>query len=319
MTSPAVKRQRTENTTTRSEIWYDDGSVVLQAENTQFRVHWSILGQKSSFFRGMQSLPQPPHDQPTVDGCAVVELHDTVLDVEYLLKALYDSMFLLQKALPLPAVAALIRLGRKYEFRDFFDAAVERLCFENPTTLKKYDALRVDREYRPTRILPYPGVVYDILTLAREQNILSVLPCAYYRALITHDRAQLFDGVPRGDGTVASLASMDQRQCTLGRETIMKTQFMPGYTYAWVRKWPFKADDCANPSKCARIRAEIQEHYMITFNLRGLLDLSTEQIPFCGQCTKHARESNQAGRNRMWEELPRMFSLADWGELKNEL
>ncbi|KAJ7039022.1 armadillo-type protein [Mycena alexandri] len=90
ITYPPVDRQRSEDAPARSSIWYQDGSVVLQAENTQFRVHWGVLGAQSLFFRDMQDLPQPP-DQPTVDGCAIVEMQDTALDVGYLLKALYDS------------------------------------------------------------------------------------------------------------------------------------------------------------------------------------------------------------------------------------
>ncbi|KAJ7287177.1 hypothetical protein C8J57DRAFT_995026, partial [Mycena rebaudengoi] len=70
-----------------SEIWHTDGSVVLQAQNTQFRVHWSVLSLNSSFFREMQGLPQPP-DQPSIDGCIIIQLSDSVEDVEHLLKAL---------------------------------------------------------------------------------------------------------------------------------------------------------------------------------------------------------------------------------------
>jgi hypothetical protein len=88
MSSPAAKRQRTEDAPTRSEIWHSDGSIVLQADNTQFRVHWGLLALHSSFFRNMQGLPQPPN-QPSIDGCPIVALHDAVVDVEYLLKALY--------------------------------------------------------------------------------------------------------------------------------------------------------------------------------------------------------------------------------------
>jgi hypothetical protein len=87
--SPPAKRQRTDASLTRSKIWYKDGSIVLQAEKTQFRVHWSVLSENSDFFAGLEGLPQP-NDRPTVDGCPLVELSDdAVVDVEYLLKALY--------------------------------------------------------------------------------------------------------------------------------------------------------------------------------------------------------------------------------------
>lgn len=84
-----AKRQRTESELTRSHIWYDDGSVVLQAEATQFRVHWSILSLHSTFFRDMRTLPQPA-DEQSVEGCPVVVLHDSSTDLERLLRVLYD-------------------------------------------------------------------------------------------------------------------------------------------------------------------------------------------------------------------------------------
>jgi hypothetical protein len=89
--SPPAKRQRTEDAPiTRSDIWFTDGSVVLQAQNTQFRVHWGVLTQNSSFFRDMQALPQGNVEQPTVEGCPLVELHDDVEDVKHLLTTLYN-------------------------------------------------------------------------------------------------------------------------------------------------------------------------------------------------------------------------------------
>lgn len=88
---PSAKRQRTvAPPITRSEIWYDDGSVVLRAHSTQFRIHWTILS-SSSFFRDMRGLPQPP-DQASVEGCPLIELSDSVQDVEHLLNALYQPL-----------------------------------------------------------------------------------------------------------------------------------------------------------------------------------------------------------------------------------
>ncbi|KAJ7821098.1 hypothetical protein B0H14DRAFT_2832124 [Mycena olivaceomarginata] len=193
--SRPAKRQRTDAPLTRSKIWCKDGSVVLQAENMQFRVHWGVLALNSYFFRELQDLPlAQPNDQPSVEGCPIVELSgDASADVENLLKALYTPIFLLQKALPFAVVAALIRLGRKYDFRDLLDTAVERLMFENPTALESYDALlTVDDTYQTTRILDQPSILYDMLTLARENNIQSALPCAYYRILCIYDQVSRF-------------------------------------------------------------------------------------------------------------------------------
>jgi hypothetical protein len=69
-------------------MWNSDGNVVLQAQNTQFRVHWIVLARHSSVFRDMQGLPQPD-GQPSVDRCPVMEIYDDPHDVKYLLEALH--------------------------------------------------------------------------------------------------------------------------------------------------------------------------------------------------------------------------------------
>ncbi|KAJ7741497.1 hypothetical protein B0H14DRAFT_2989372 [Mycena olivaceomarginata] len=170
MPSPPTKRQRTEDASiTRSKVWYKDGSVVLQAESTQFRVHWGVLSGNSTFFRGLEDLPQPS-DQPTVDGCPIVELPDAVIDVEYLLKALYDPTFLAQTELPLKAVGAL--------FKNLLDSAVARVMFEYPMTLQDFDKWNA---LSTSRILDCPGIIPDLVTLARENDIVSALPVGYYQ------------------------------------------------------------------------------------------------------------------------------------------
>lgn len=73
----------------RSKIWYSDGSVVIQAENTQFRVHASFLSQHSTMFNDMFALAQPS-DELRVEGCPVVMVTDTAADWEHVLATLYD-------------------------------------------------------------------------------------------------------------------------------------------------------------------------------------------------------------------------------------
>ncbi|KAJ7782687.1 hypothetical protein B0H16DRAFT_1493980 [Mycena metata] len=304
-----TKRQRTEDViATRSDVWHKDGSVVLQAENTQFRVHWSILAINSPFFHDMQDLPQPP-DSATVDGYPVVELQDASIDVGHLLRVLYNPYaksadaqhFSSKQSIPMPVVIALVRLGRKYEFTALLRSAVERLNFDHPTTLKEL-SLRLPI---PGRILRYPGIVIDVITLARENNILSVLPEAYYRAL-RHTQADIFDGVPRGDTTVASLASIDQRRCVVGREALLVKQFQRSYTLGWLANWDYPAAECLNPARCSTQRASLLSLYLNNPKIRIFAAMP--------------RKSTLAGREKAWNELPNIFGLSpSWDELKNEI
>lgn len=72
----------------RSEFWLDDGNVVLQAEETHFKVHRSILSINSTVFKDMFSMPQPTSGEELVEGCPVIHLSDSAADVSYVLQAL---------------------------------------------------------------------------------------------------------------------------------------------------------------------------------------------------------------------------------------
>jgi hypothetical protein len=95
--TPVAKAEANEeeNVLRHPDLWFSDGSVVLKAENTIFRVHISQLGRRSLFFRDLFSLPQPANDtvgfDGTFDGCPLLVLHDSAEDLSNLLKALYDG------------------------------------------------------------------------------------------------------------------------------------------------------------------------------------------------------------------------------------
>jgi hypothetical protein len=73
------------------DVWYDDGTLVIRAENTLFRVSRGILASQSDVFKDMVSVPQPPStDAETFEGCAVVYVHDTAEDMERFLRTILD-------------------------------------------------------------------------------------------------------------------------------------------------------------------------------------------------------------------------------------
>jgi len=76
--------------TRSTDYWFDDGSIVLQAEWTQFRVHRSTLALYSSVFRDMFELPQPDNGEPMVDGCVLVHLPDSMDEITEMLASLYN-------------------------------------------------------------------------------------------------------------------------------------------------------------------------------------------------------------------------------------
>ncbi|KAF7370424.1 BTB domain-containing protein [Mycena sanguinolenta] len=243
MSSLSALDQQAENEpgiTRSTDRWFSEGNVVLQAGNTQFRVHWGVLALHSSVFRDMQGLPQPP-DEPNVDGCPVVHLPDDSADVTYLLKALYDPMFLTQKPLPLAFIGALLRLGRKYDFKEFRDFAVGRLKAQHPTILQEYDA-RIAR------------------------------------------------------------------------------QAPPGYTFGWALDSEM-FHDCTAPTQCSKarevfVRECLDNSAIWTFPLTSS---APARCNLCAACKLRMIEAMEAGRIKMWAELPQIFGLPPWDELKDDL
>lgn len=93
-----------------SDLWFDDGSIILRADDTLFKVHISQLARHSAFFKDMFSLPQPdqgcvhpdlPIQMKGTENLPVIYLHDKAEDVGNLLTALYDGPSVFMFTMPL--------------------------------------------------------------------------------------------------------------------------------------------------------------------------------------------------------------------------
>ncbi|KAJ7188733.1 hypothetical protein C8R46DRAFT_979996 [Mycena filopes] len=325
----------------RSEIWYEDGSLVLQAQRTRFRVHWSFISQHSSVFHDMQGLPQPS-DANSIDNCPVVELSDTAEEATHLLRALYTPTFFSQRMLALPVISSLIRFARKYDFRDIVHAIIanhltheypatlqefdvisnviaNHLTHEYPATLQEFDVIsNVDGGYKMTRIVNYYGIHFDVIRLARENNITSVLPCAFYRALRKHTEAEIFDGVPRGDGTVATLSPADQRICILGRMMAIRAHTQPDGPYGWLHD-SHSRRHCLSTSHCQKERHRIALSLLKSSNRYLTLFSLIQSTQYCASCAASNMEAVKKGREKAWGLLPTYFDLPQWSEINNDL
>jgi hypothetical protein len=93
MQPPTTKRQRLDNseleavsTPLCSEIWFNDGNIVLQAETTQFKTYKGTLSSHSTVLKDLFENMETKG----VDGCPLLLLDDNALDVDIILPALTD-------------------------------------------------------------------------------------------------------------------------------------------------------------------------------------------------------------------------------------
>ncbi|TFK98497.1 hypothetical protein BDV98DRAFT_572768 [Pterulicium gracile] len=71
------------------DVWYEDGTIILRANNVMFKVYKGILSAQSPVFKDMFGVSQP-FDAPSYEGCLVVDVHDTPEDLTVFLKALHQ-------------------------------------------------------------------------------------------------------------------------------------------------------------------------------------------------------------------------------------
>lgn len=70
------------------ELYMSDGTMILLAGSTLFRVYPGLLAKHSNVFEGLtESSSYLPADAEAYDGCPVVRLPDDPEDVAHFLKA----------------------------------------------------------------------------------------------------------------------------------------------------------------------------------------------------------------------------------------
>src|ERR1700743_730602 len=72
-----------------TDVWFEDGTIILEAEGCQFKVFKGILAANSTVFNDMLVVGSIPANNEMVEDCPVVRVYDTALDLMHFLKALH--------------------------------------------------------------------------------------------------------------------------------------------------------------------------------------------------------------------------------------
>ncbi|KAF7297747.1 BTB domain-containing protein [Mycena kentingensis (nom. inval.)] len=299
------------------DYWFEDGSIVLQAQSTQFRVAKTMLAIHSAIFRDMLALPNPLNE-PRVEGCPVVVLpDDRAADWKYLLDAMYSKVWLWDPEDEYPTLsqlAGVLRLSRKYDMPTFTQRAVSRLKTAFPSTLSKFDELT-----KTNGRIQFPGNLthfqfrVEIVNLAREMGLFSVLPSAFYELAIASSE----EGVGLLSDDLFKLHPADQVTCLRGRVRLVASlRDGPG-------KWMDprnKLVPCASCTTSAGCSDAIETHPYSKLVLQAaepalLLDGYPRKIKLCRACEITTKGIHKSAREKIWERLPSYFELPPWEEL----
>ncbi|KAJ7185873.1 hypothetical protein C8R46DRAFT_1061954, partial [Mycena filopes] len=295
--APSTKRKRVEpdspdtpdGAPIRSKIWKSYGDIILQAESTQ----------------DMFGVPQPPNE-PTVEGCPIVQVSDAAQDWELLFELLYKP-FESAVSRPFAVVAATLRLGRKYEMQAPKEDALQRIHFEFPTTLEEYASRADDFSVITAEI----DLSVNLLILAYECGVYSAIPALGLSCLESWTLAELAKTMPQN--TFVTLA--------IARETITVVQTD---SLSWLHsKDVIPHKSCKSSTACitkqmaiAYALARKESNRPIGYTLREWKD-GVWSGQFCDLCEPAAREAYETNRQKTWESLPTFFGLPKWQDLKD--
>ncbi|KAJ6493598.1 hypothetical protein C8R47DRAFT_1043984 [Mycena vitilis] len=224
-----------------ADLWFKDGSVILQASRALFRVHVSQLSRHSALFRDIFTLPQPCRSRSRsvsssdsledvrvvleeCENCPVVFLHDNAEDVAHFLQALYDGPnFGNNDQDDFHVVSGVLRLATKYIVDSLRNKCLAHICTAWPSTLKGWDAREdVARSFEMETSTTghfYPSPI-AVINLAREVDAPCLLPAAFYD-LCRYSYSQIYEPAedePLFQSTPSTLLPLDMQRLALGKE-----------------------------------------------------------------------------------------------------
>ncbi|KAJ7784387.1 hypothetical protein B0H16DRAFT_1709109 [Mycena metata] len=320
----------------RGEPWLDDGNVILATsadENpTAFRVHRSVMARHSEVFESMFLVPQPATDVvETMDGCQVVRMWDSPVELSNLIVALYDgAKFSNENLSDFFFLAGILRLSTKYFIAKLRLQAIQFLTQTWSYTLKGHDDMVEAALRTPVNAdgLSYPRVhPLHVVNLAREVNVQVIVPTACYflslyplEDLLRADHPKLMVRHPSQPSS--ELSTSDLRDYTLMFQKRMAIILSFVRNFCGTRQ---ALPTCLSGPECTRGFARLASrlsrswiprtgpfHYMA----QAVTDLSEDpKTNVCGLCRRAFAQDVAALREQTWNEMPLVIGMPPWEDM----
>ncbi|KAJ7468228.1 hypothetical protein B0H11DRAFT_2045972, partial [Mycena galericulata] len=288
-----------------ANVWYEDGTVVLQAENTLFRVKQEILAHQSSKFRKvLANLNAQPASEGTYDGCPIVAVEASPRHVEQFLLTIHDAGYLMRNPSPVDSMATLaglLRLANVYRVKFISEQMFSMLATIYPPTLDAW----LSREFPPGfgELQGDDFLVLKIQKWARfDDRFIPFLTGVFYECC----------RYPLADIISADMLHDDQQTCLLAITMFNEPGDPPTWTsrydvYSFLLKG---ARRCQSRAQCDAGRLDwIETNGFPAFGDVFSAPFEWDKIVLCDLCRDSAKESYDAGRARLWNELRKFFDL----------
>ncbi|KAJ7153887.1 hypothetical protein C8R43DRAFT_1126562 [Mycena crocata] len=299
-----------------AELWFEDASLVFQAEDSLFRVYSGILAAQSSVFRDMLGFPQPdPMEEDLVDGCVRIVLHDKAADVTSFFRAIFDSNFFVPPFAPtLETLSGILRLSTKYDVDYLRRRCLRHLSDIYPTSLKDWDLLGYSRDIINFRAPPKVYPVFQILDLLKEVHAAWLIPAIMYLGC-SNPIQRIVDGVELGgtpemtpEKRAILIAYPEQAVAVESVLRFLKQRF----------------PECQTPAKCntelLQLAQFVAENWAkCHFPLEIWEECDWEQVAgdLCAACIGQCRKTHASARQAFWDRMPAIFGVEySWVEME---
>ncbi|TRM55416.1 hypothetical protein BD626DRAFT_444118 [Schizophyllum amplum] len=303
-----------ENSTRVEDLWFDDGSIVLNVGNRLFCVHKTILALHSGFFRDMVASAEP-YPSEAFEGMPLVTLHDDdPRDMTHFLKAVYLPGYFLPppSRTSLEIIEGVLRLAHKYDVPQLRRHALQHLAIAYPTDLDKLSDAAALSTYIYCPDADMVGTVQVIATLARETEALWLLPSLYndvlYNAPAAVQSETTFLGRQRrlsSEDVAACLAGCDA-MCTVEYpfDAFFSSTLGCGEMFCTVRRLLYFGSGKLNDATGTPLTRD-----------PDWFDDPSSSMDVCDMCAREMRAYYKQWRAGVWQSYPQYFKLPAWEEL----
>ncbi|KAF7329394.1 hypothetical protein MKEN_00201000 [Mycena kentingensis (nom. inval.)] len=308
-------------------LWFDDGNIILRAENTIYRLHKSILSAHSEVFRDLFAVAQADVSEQ-IEGCPVVCIPDNAVEVTSFLRAVTDPRRVLPALIPaltdFLTLYGCMRLSNKYGVDWLHQRALVHLEHYFSQDLHAFDDAWYDpsdTDRPPEKTLSWEELddtsyLICAIVLFREVGAPWMLPVAFHQLALNLPsfRSAAFSEV-NFRGIRAELSPADKEalfavsEAQIAAVQDLTTTFMP-----------VPGAICPDGIKCAESRAAGLGRARRMWLSRDCLalrrgDLAMYTVGICESCNDWIADRIDDIRNKFWDLLPATCGLSSWQDL----
>ncbi|KAM5539326.1 hypothetical protein V8D89_007017 [Ganoderma adspersum] len=285
-------------------LWYEDGTVILVAQEVEFRVYKGLLADRSPVFKSM--FASSPFLDNAVSDCPTFHLTDSPWDLRHMLRVCAPGAQLSPFHHDHPSfdvISATIRLGQKYQMSQLVEHAVDYLKEYYTDDFDEWD----DTDCSPPGFSPEHAI--GVVNLARLTGTDSLLPTALLACCGLGK--PLVDGFERADGTREHLTLDDVGLCFEGRCKIARAGVKAGLRVCA----PKVSTKCKSRSACGEsLRKLVANLHRASKVLCGpdpfaSLSLLYADVAVCSACVAMLEDRDRKERRRLWRHMPSWFGI----------